>query len=498
MSACTRPFNAVSLRSGIVAFALLLAAASNPAWSWNAHSLLTRAALANEPALAQTVSTEELTDFLAAEADKLALVLAEIEAKARNEFTAYVERPDALAFNPAAKGDALRESFLRAIRVNPRVPLGLYRQPAPGEIPSGRATLETTQYSLVGAELAGAPMEALNPGEPVSALDIIATGSDEPDYGLDVGLYANNEGPLAAVYGFGEQPFGNPALSYGSQAPFHMAFPREDPIIALAAPFSTQSQAGYREIQYSTLARFAFQSGHPYWGWRFAGWALHYAQDLGQPYHARMIPGQGTLETLILNVFGSEEDIQGALILLSNRHLAVETYAGDALKDQSNRSRWSFEAALAGTRAERVEAPAYRKGWMYDVVAVGAYDDGRKLDKLIAASFPAKYVDDPSFDFGLAQEDGSDSWEPYGGTLDEAAGARLDAALTERYRSIGAEIRAYTAYLSTPTMVAGERRAPFDRRGATYIVALTLLVGGVATLVIAGAQKRRRRTGIFG
>lgn len=482
----------------IPVLALLITAGLQPGWSWNAHSILTRAALAAEPGLTATVYAEELTHFLEAEADKLALVLAEIEARASDEFAAYKERPSGLAFNPVAHGEALRESFLRAIRVNPRVPLGLYRQPATGEVSSGRATLETAQYSLVGAELAGTPMELLGSGEPVSALDVIATGSDEPDYGLDIGLYANNEGPLAAEYGFGEQPFGNPALSYGSQAPFHMAFPREDPIIALAAPFSTQSQAGYREIQFSTLARFAFQTGHPYWGWRFAGWALHYVQDLGQPYHARMIPGQETLETLILNVFGSEEDKNGALILLSNRHLALETYASDALKDLNNPSRWSFETALAGTGTDREEALAYRKGWIYDVVALGAYEDGKKLDTLVAESFPAHYVNDPAFDFGLAQEDGSDVWEPYGGTLDEAARARLDAALAERYRSIGAQIRAYTAYLRDPAMIAGEQKAPFDRRGAVYIAVMGLLAGGIITLIVSGVQKKRRREGISG
>jgi len=496
MSTSTRGYRVTSILARVAALALIAAATTQPAGAWNAHSLLTRAALAAVPDLEATVTTEELTDFLEAEADKLALVLAEIEAKARDEFAAYVAPPAGLTFNPAARGTALRESFLRAIRVNPRVPLGLYRQPAPGETAGSRATLETTQYSLIGAELAGNPMEALNPGEGVSALDVVATASDEPDYGLDVGLYANNEGPLAALYGFGEQPFGNPALSYGSQAPFHMAFPHEDPIIAIAAPFSTQSQAGYREIQYATLARFAFKSGHPYWGWRFAGWALHYAQDLGQPYHARMIPGQGTLETIMLNAFGSEEDLNGALILLSNRHLVVETYAGDALKDPDNRSRWSFEAALAGTGAGSVQAPAYRTGWLYDVVATGAYEDGRRLDELVAESFPARYVNDPGFDFGLAQENGSDAWEPYGSTLDDAARARLDAALAERYRSIGAETRAFAAYLSDPLAIAGERKAPFDRRGAAYIVVLVLLAGGIVLLIAAGARARRRRAGL--
>jgi len=498
MPACTHSCRATSNRGRIVFITLLAAMATQSAWSWNAHSLLTRAALSGEPGMQATVQAEELVDFLMAERADLARVLADIEARARDEFAAYAERPAELAFDPATTGDALRESFLRAIRVNPRVPLGLFRQPARAESPSGRPTLEPGQYSLIGAVLAGAPMEALLPGETVSALDVIATASDEPDYGLDVGLYADNDGPLGKAYGFGEQPFGNPALSYGSQAPFHMAFPNEDPIIALAAPFSAKSQAGYRDIQYSTLARFAFESGHPYWGWRFAGWALHYSEDLGQPYHASMIPGQSTLETLALNAFGSDADMDGALILLSNRHLVMETYACDALKDEENRSRWSFEAALAGTEGQQKAAPAYRIGWLYDVVAAGASADGRKLDDLVARSFPAKYVDDPTFDFGLAQEEGTDAWQPYGGTLDDAAKARLDAALTMRYQAIGSEIRAFTTYLRDPAAVAGERKAPFDRRGATYILVLVLLAGGIMALVVAGVQRKRKREGLSG
>jgi hypothetical protein len=481
-------------RYRLATFVLLSVASIQSAWSWSAHSILTRAALADDPATQAAVSAEELSDFLSAESAGLALVLAGIEARAEAELGAYDGLPPGLAFDPAAAGDALRESFLRALRVNPRVPLGLYRQPARGEAPGSRPVLDPARYSLVGSELAGNPMERLEPGESVSALDVLATGSDEPDYGLDVGLYTNNEGPLGAAYGFGEQPYGNPALSYGSQAPFHMAFPREDPVISLAAPFSTRSQAAYREMQFSTLARFAFESGHPYWGWRFAGWALHYSQDLGQPYHARMLPGQRTLETLALNVFGSEADKNGAMILLSNRHLVIETYAYESLKDEGGASRRGLEAALAAPGS----APAYRRGWLYDVVATGAYDDGRRLDRVIAKSFPAKYVDDPTFDFGLAKEEGTDSWEPYGGAVDEAAGARIDAALADRFQAIGAQIRAHVAYMSDPDAILAARAAAFDYRGAAYIAALLLSLGGIALIIISGARTRRRKKGNIG
>lgn len=114
---------------------------------------------------------------------------------------------------------------------------------------------------IAAIDRAGAPIESLQPGEIIPALDVLATASDEPDHGLNIGLYTNNAGPLCARYGFGEQPSGNPALSYGSHASFHMAFQNEDPVIALAAPFSRSSQAAYRQLQYTSLARYAFAHG---------------------------------------------------------------------------------------------------------------------------------------------------------------------------------------------------------------------------------------------
>lgn len=478
--------------------ALLLAVVAligaEAAWSWSAHSMLTRAALADEPASLAPVRTEELLDFIAAERAGLAQLLADMEAIAAKDLPAYAPFPRALAFDQTARGAALRDSFLRALRVNPAVPLGLYRQPARGETPSGRPALSLSDYSLVSADLAGGPIEALRAGESVSALDVLATASDEPDYGLDIGLYTNNAGPLGAAYGFGEQPFGNPALSYGSQAPFHMAFQHEDPVLALAAPFSRKSQAGYRELQYTSLSRYAFAHGHPYWGWRFAGLALHYIEDLAQPYHARMIPGQGTLETIALNVFGSESDRGGALTLLSNRHLVLEIYAYEALKDDTGSSREAFEQALAGDPGAVAAKPAaaYRRMWLYDVVAAGGYAAAAGLDSAVSHAFLARYVDDPAFDYGLAREQGSDPWDPYTGISDAESRAALDRVLAQRYRVLGAEVRSYVAYVANPAAVLHARKAAPDMRGALYLGALVVLLGGIVALIIFLRPRRQR------
>ena len=111
---------------------------------------------------------------------------------------------------------------------------------------------------------------------------MLSSASDEPDYGLDIGLWENNDTKFGKEYGYGKQPFGNPKLDYGTQAPFHMGFYHESGIIYDAARVSKKLSRN-KESPVPFLAKLAFQTGHPYWGYRFAGWGLHYLQDLTMP-----------------------------------------------------------------------------------------------------------------------------------------------------------------------------------------------------------------------
>ena len=95
---------------------------------------------------------------------------------------------------------------------------------------------------------------------------------------------------MGARYGFGTQPFGDARFEYSSQAPFHIGYYHESALIYRAAPFLARTYPEMRVQQYLGLARFAFESGHDYWGYRFLGWALHYVQDLTQPYHSKALP----------------------------------------------------------------------------------------------------------------------------------------------------------------------------------------------------------------
>ena len=167
----------------------------------------------------------------------------------------------------------------------------------------------------------------LTAGERVAPIAVLVTANDEPDNGLDIGLFTDNHTSAGQQYGFGPQSFGDPNLDYGSQAPFHMGFYHESELLFTLAPFLRVTFPDYRVHQFKKLAEFAFATGHDYWGWRFMGWGMHYVGDISQPYHARLQPGIGTLSSIWTNVkhvAGFEQAQKDAIQLLSNRHLAIE------------------------------------------------------------------------------------------------------------------------------------------------------------------------------
>ena len=191
----------------------------------------------------------------------------------------------------------------------------------------------------------------LDPGEKISALEVISSASDEPDYGLDIGLWENNDTPFGKEYGYGKQPFGNPKLDYGTQAPFHMGFYYESKIIYKADPSYQKTFTEQRVHLFRSLAKLAFQTGHPYWGYRFAGWGLHYLQDLTMPYHTTMMPGRSTftmLSAAVLDVIGIHGPKSWAVGEVSRAHILIEKLLCQEFHDafQKHDNRDSMVAAL--------------------------------------------------------------------------------------------------------------------------------------------------------
>ena len=311
---------------------MLLCGIAPAAWGWSNHTVGSYLALQDLPALreAPEVEVEPLEQFLTQQYDAIAALLDEQERFARQHVAQYPPRPDSLKL-PAVPGDNLRHAFLTALRINPQIHLAMVIQPLPGQDAPQREHLKAEQV-MVEQTLSPWNQQRfihLANGEKVTSLAVLASAADEPDYGHDINLFSDNPGEVAALYGFGPQPFGDERFQYSSQAPFHMGFFHENPVVYAAAGFLQRSWPHWRAYQYLGLARLAFATGHRYWGYRFLGWGMHHVQDLTQPYHAKPLPGVGLLSMLLMEgkaLAGYDSDKHAAIERVATRHMEVEKY----------------------------------------------------------------------------------------------------------------------------------------------------------------------------
>ncbi|WP_292938149.1 hypothetical protein [Noviherbaspirillum sp.] len=389
---------------------LFLAAASTAAFSpsahaWSNHALGTWQALASadEVANAAPVRVEGLDAFLAAEGPALERLLDAEESWARSNVPHYPARPAALAFKADGSAPEMRRRFIAALRINPASRLTLFMQVRPGTAVPASAAMPRSEVTTVGQrdDHNKAAFLRLHEGDLVTPLDVTATASDEPDFGLDIGIWADNGTGYGRQYGFGKQPFGNPALEFSSQAPMHMGFFHEQWIVYKAAPFLLRTYPEYRIHLYQTLARHALRSGHPYWGWRFAGWALHYVQDLTQPYHARVVPGVGTATLLWTNslaLLGMTTQKEHAITLVSNRHQALENYQVRRMRDAYARKDDKDALLLAARDAtDDKRYPRYTDAAVRASITQQSHAAADATDAALERGIPPKYISDPDY-----------------------------------------------------------------------------------------------------
>ena len=371
--------------------ALLATAGAGHAWSDHA-SLLWPMLRTMPELLAPSLRAQSLDAFLAAEAEGLEALLAAEEQRARAHSEHYAALPKALRFSAAAPDR--RAAFLAAIRVNPTLSYPLYRQDTVEDAPAAALAWSSLSIPAVGAAHPAARYRALAPGEPVSPAHVIASASDEPDFGMDIGLFTDNGTAFGRRYGFGAQPFGNPNLDYGSQAPFHMGFYHLDYLTRSVRPGLLRTYPAWRVSLFDALARFAFARGHEYWGWRFSGWALHYIGDLTQPYHAQPLPGVGTPQALWLVLRGRTAE---AIQLVSNRHGLIESYQYQRVQADLRERAW--DTPLMTALAAAAPVPVWEENTLVDVLARESVAAGAELDAALLAHAPARFVADPSFEW---------------------------------------------------------------------------------------------------
>ncbi|WP_409319095.1 phospholipase [Pseudomonas sp. KCJK9016] len=368
---------------------LLLCAMAPTAWGWSNHTVGSYLALQALPVLrdAPSVEVEPLEQFLSGQYPAIVALLDEQERFAREHFKQYPPRSDNLKL-PAVPSDNLRHDFLTALRINPLIHLAMVIQPLPGKDLPEREHLQADQVMVE---------QTLSPWnrqrfirvvdhEEVAPLAVLASAADEPDYGHDINLFSDNPGEVAALYGFGPQPFGDARFQYSSQAPFHMGFFHESPVVYAAAGFLERSWPDWRAYQYMGLARLAFATGHSYWGYRFLGWGLHHVQDLTQPYHAKPLPGVELPSLLLLEgkaLAGFAQDKQASIERVATRHTEVEKY----------QSTWLRRVLRAGQPHPMLDAyadaatdahyPSYSVDYLREVVSAESVDESAAFDEAI-------------------------------------------------------------------------------------------------------------------
>jgi hypothetical protein len=381
-------------------FGLLLGVAVSSAHAWSRHAIGTWQALNVLPEVRSEplVKVEPLSAFLKDQGPALEGLLQQEEQWARGHVRNYPARPEVLAYRHDKDADASVwvHRFLNAVRANPNMPLPLYvqLQPTPQALADNhRPGLTWQDVSLhKDASLVDAKFVALREAEFVSVLDVIATASDEPDYGLDLGLWENNATEFGQSYGFGKQPLGDPKHLASSQVSFHSGYFHESPLMYASSGALRRAFPEYRMHLWQTLARHAMLSGHPYWGWRFAGWAMHYAQDLTQPYHASVLPGSSVAGVLwwdALTISGLPQSKDDRLQRVADRHAVLESFHQQSLLAALQKGEFSHPNLLAFANLSKDQGRLVLTEFsLRDDVAKAAFIVADEVDALVSKTFP--------------------------------------------------------------------------------------------------------------
>lgn len=387
-------------------------------YAWEGHTLLTVTALHTMPELKSypAVAAEPLESFLQKEKMGLIKLLNENEKWSIKHIDTYPALPKALAFDQLMNQEkSLKAAFVQSIRINPTLELPLYVQKLP-DVPKPinrplpkTAVMKSWIADSFSIRIFDPPVQKIEPGEKLTPLVIIATAADEPDYGLDVELWKTNNTWFGNIYHWGNQPFGNPNVSFSSQAAFHMGFFYEPKLIYMAQPSLKRTYIEYRIHSYLELSKFAFQTGHPYWGYRFLGWALHYIQDLSQPYHSTSLPNVGLLKMIyahVLYLLNNKKTETDLIQLVTNKHFALENYLYTMLEmGLKNKNPHDFSIAALTDLSHDQSYPTYSDNYPRRVIAKESNEKSAMIDKLVQDSFPARYTQEPEYHFYTTQRE---------------------------------------------------------------------------------------------
>ncbi len=410
---------------------------------WSTHVYLTYPVFDAQPVSLEWVAAEPLENFLSQQKDRINQLIQAEELWAKEQVKGYRTGPKDWDLTSVGE-DQLKAKFLKALRLNPDLKLPLYLMVLPGRPVPEKKPLPWAAVSVLPHDFQKRIYVPLEPGEKIKALDVLASASDEPDNGLDIGLWEDNDTPFGKRYGYGKQPFGNPRLDYGTQAPFHMGFFHESEIVYKAAPSFRVSYVEQRIHLFRSLARLAFETGHPYWGYRFAGWGLHYLQDMTMPYHTTIMPGRSTVYMLwvaLLDLIGVHGPKDRAVSEVSRGHILVEKLLNQDLQEAHQRQEKDhvFFRALRDTQTDG-SYPGYEDRFPSQVAA----KESRRQAKALAQAIRAIVTDKESYrDIERISNEGDYDARKFIQGADPEALRHYNGLIEGQLRSLGAFSRLY-------------------------------------------------------
>ncbi|GBF49989.1 hypothetical protein LPTSP4_15100 [Leptospira ryugenii] len=382
----------------ILCIILLLLFAHNTLLAWNNHAGLTQIILTSywKQGVPNQIPVESLEDFIIKERDSLPAVFAEIEETIAKDLPHYPKTPSHFLFQPESiTQENAKQKFFHALRVNPNHQTTAYIQKVNIRAETESPLLNRITILNDKGKLVLETFEETKDGQFVSPLDVLVTAVDEPDYDLDLYLFSDNESEFGKQYGFGEQSFGNPKYEYSSQAPFHMGFYHEPAIIFSLAGFLKRTYPEYRIYQFTKLAEYAKKKGHHYWAYRFAGWALHYLQDLSQPYHASVLPRVSAGKQIgvqVLAMIGLTGAKNNMIDHVTQRHTLIEEYQYFLIKDLIHNQKVNHPVfkALQTSKEEDLKSP-FQFSEVRNSYSKGSYELGEDLDESLEELQIPKY-----------------------------------------------------------------------------------------------------------
>lgn len=375
-----------------ILFFLVFALQPQLSQAWSLHYIVTDYSLrpGDFRYLDEKYGFESLDSFVRAEAPGFSKLV--------KEYYDWLETKGSKRFAPMTfdENHPTTLNFLKALRLNPKTKFEPVLKILPGENFDPSNLISFTEIS---------PGEDTNhnfnlnfrrilPQEKVSARAILYTASDEPDWQFDHGLWNIPE------YGYGKIPFGDPNRSI-DKAPFHMQFAHESFFLKLIAPEIQDGLVDQRLELFTRLAEFAFKTHHPYWGYRFTGFALHYIQDISQPYHARALPFESIwfYVKYLMTTDKAKYKAQAAHDL-ENRHISFEDLLASLLQQSYELPQVANQKLVgsltnSGSISHFINTPSAEK--LFREVSTHSAKTASTMDEAVMEVFGPKFKEHPEY-----------------------------------------------------------------------------------------------------